>query len=359
MGIKDLSIYRNKKVFITGHTGFKGSWLSVWLHSLGAKVTGYALEPEFKDGIFNRTGIGHLIQDLRGDIRNYTDLLAALNESKPEIVFHLAAQPLVLRSYNNPLETFETNVIGTANVLEAVRHSPSIKACVIITTDKCYENREWVYGYRETDSLGGYDPYSASKASAELVTSAYRKSYFSQENDVAIASARAGNVIGGGDMSEYRLLPDLFKAIRSGSSLEVRNPESVRPWQHVLEPLGGYLLLALALLNDKNKYAGAWNFGPFPQDVHTVRELVEKTISYIGTGNWIDKSDRQKPHEAGLLMLDISKAIHVLTWKPVLNFEETIQFTSDWYMSDNTNMFEFTLRQIDEYQRLWTSRNEI
>lgn len=354
-----LEIYKGKKVLITGHTGFKGAWLSIWLNLLGADVYGYALDPFHKDGIFPLSGISDKIKDTRGDIRDTKKLNEYLRLVKPDFVFHLAAQALVLESYQNPLETFEINTQGTANVLEAIRLCGSVGAAVMITTDKCYENKEQTKGYREEDAMGGHDPYSASKGAAEIIIASYRRSFFHEKGCTAISSARAGNVIGGGDWAEFRLVPDIFRAIELGRTIELRNPNSTRPWQHVLEPLGGYLLLGAKMYNEPEKFAEAWNFGPNMQDVHTVLDVVKEIISYSDKGEYKVIADPAKKHEANLLMLDIGKANRKLNWQPVLSFSETIQMTSHWYLNfRNTNVFELTKSQILQYQQKWKSRQE-
>jgi len=356
--MNSLKAYKGKKVLITGHTGFKGAWLAIWLEMLGAKVVGYALDPVHEEGIFLSSGIKDYIKDYRGDIRNPARLTEVFGLEQPEVVFHLAAQALVLESYRNPVETFEVNIQGTVNVLEAIRQTPSVKAAVMITTDKCYENKEWIWGYRESDPMGGHDPYSASKGAAELVISSYRRSFFGEKTKAAIASARAGNVIGGGDQSENRLVPDIVKAIKQGNPVEIRNPYSTRPWQHVLDPLGGYLQLGISLLNEPIGFAEGWNFGPYTSHVYSVKQVVESIIYHAGRGNWKDLSGMEKPHEANLLLLDISKAIQKLKWKPVLNFDQAIKMTVDWYMhAMDNNVLEFTRQQIFSYEQLWKSRS--
>lgn len=354
-----LQFYTNRKVLITGHTGFKGGWLSIWLNMLGADVYGYALEPLHDKGIFAASGIAKKINDLRGDIKDLDQLKNAFNEIQPEIVFHLAAQPIVLESYHNPVDTFVTNTQGTVNVLEAIRHTASVKAAVIITTDKCYENREWVWGYREDEAMGGHDPYSASKGAAELAISTYRRSFFTGKHKPAIASARAGNVIGGGDWAAYRLVPDIFRALENGKPIELRNPAATRPWQHVLEPLSGYLLLGANLMENAEQFTEAWNFGPHLHDVHNVQTVVEQIIKLAGKGLWSDVSKPEQLHEANLLMLDISKAIRQLKWKPVLNFWETIQMTTDWYMRYmRQDVLKLTVEQIELFTEKWKSASE-
>lgn len=352
------SFFKNKKVLVTGHTGFKGAWLSIWLEMLGAKVAGIALDPLHADGIFQASRIGGKIRDYRADIRNLPEVKKIFAAEQPEIVFHLAAQPLVLESYRNPVETFETNVQGTVHILEAIRQTPSVKAAVMVTTDKCYENQEWPHGYRESDPLGGHDPYSASKGAAELAIASYRRSFFSRKDDPAVASARAGNVIGGGDWADSRLVPDIIRAVLSGETLEIRSPEAVRPWQHVLEPLGGYLLLAMQLLGEPGSFSEAWNFGPLPENVVPVKELVTTFHHHLKSGNWLDVSNGEQAHEAGLLMLDINKAIHRLGWQPILNFQETIALTTDWYANaGRESALNFSQNQIKKYLELWKSRS--
>jgi CDP-glucose 4,6-dehydratase len=353
-----LNIFRNNKVLVTGHTGFKGSWLSIWLEMLGAKVIGFALDPIYDNGIFLTSGIGSLIRDYRGDIRDLANLTQIFEKENPEIVFHLAAQPLVLDSYKNPAETFNINVQGTVNVLEAIRNCPSVKAAVIITTDKCYENHEWIWGYRENEPMGGHDPYSASKGAAELVIKSYQKSFFNEIGKPAVASARAGNVIGGGDWAENRLVPDIMKSIMGNKPIGIRNPQATRPWQHVIEPLSGYLKLAAALMNSPTDFTGAWNFGPYLQDIYTVQEVAEKIIHFAGKGKWQEIPEQQKPHEANLLMLDISKAVQKLKWRPILTFNDQIELTVNWYMNfQKMNVLELTRNQIRSYQNKWNLLN--
>jgi CDP-glucose 4,6-dehydratase len=345
-------IYKDKNVLVTGHTGFKGSWLSIWLNELGANVIGYALDPYTDQDNFVVTNLSEKITDHRGEIRDYDNLLRTFKEEKPEIVFHLAAQPLVRLSYKEPRETYEINVMGTVNILEAARQSDSVKTVIIITSDKCYENNEWIWGYRENDPMGGYDPYSSSKGCVELVTSAYTRSYFKNENsDIAVASVRAGNVIGGGDWAADRLITDCISYLKKDKHIEIRSPRAIRPWQHVLEPLRGYLLLASKLYQNPKKYTGAWNFGPDEASIVTVGELVDKLVNKWGSGKWIDTSNNNEPHEAKLLKLDISKARHQLNWEPKLNFDQTIDLVVDWYQNDNVN-YDFDVEQIKEYLRV-------
>lgn len=320
--------YRGKRVLLTGHTGFKGSWLALWLHELGAKVVGISLSPETMPNHWDLLAIP--IEDRRLDIRNADALMLAIQEAAPEIVFHLAAQPLVRRSYHAPLQTWSTNVMGTANVLEACRRTNSVRAIVVVTSDKCYENREWPWGYREIDRLGGHDPYSASKAGTELVAASYRASFFSAESSALLATARAGNVIGGGDWSEDRLIPDLVRALTNGERLPIRSPQATRPWQHVLESLSGYLLLGQHLLAGNKAFAEAWNFGPEPEGNRTVAEVLGKLTAYWPTLRWTITETPQF-HEATLLYLDSSKARTRLQWQPVWNFELALAKTAEWY----------------------------
>ena len=357
-----LNLYKDKKVLLTGHTGFKGSWLSIWLEKLGADVVGVALDPKTKRDNFNLTELSSLIKDVRLDIRNRTSLTKLFIKEQPQVVFHLAAQPLVLESYENPIETFEINTLGTANVLEAVRATDSVEAVILITTDKVYHNKEWVWPYKEDDKLGGYDPYSASKGASEIVISSYRNSFFNSNDHKslkkAIASVRAGNVIGGGDWSENRLVPDCIKCIENNRDIEIRSPLSIRPWQHVLEPLLGYLILGAKMLKEPVKYAEAWNFGPEAENVVTVETLVSVLIEKFGSGRWVDKSDPTAFHEAKLLALDINKAKYHLGWKPVLDFNQTIDFTINWYKKyKKTNVLSLCRQQIDDYCKLWKLKN--
>ena len=340
-------IYKDKNVLVTGHTGFKGSWLSIWLNELGANVIGYALDPYTDQDNFVVTNLSERITDLRGEIRDFDNLLKTFKEEKPEVVFHLAAQPLVRLSYKEPRETYEVNVMGTVNVLEAARQSESVKTVIIITSDKCYENNEWIWGYRENDPMGGYDPYSSSKGCAELVTSAYTRSFFNDEN-LGVASVRAGNVIGGGDWADDRLITDCISSLKNNDDIEIRSPKAIRPWQHVLEPLSGYLLLASKLYQQPNKFKGAWNFGPDESSIVTVGELVDKLVNKWGNGNWLDVSDNNQPHEAKLLKLDISKARHKLNWEPKLDINKTLDLLVEWYKKNNVT-YEFDVEQIKFY----------
>lgn len=326
--------FTGKKVFLTGHTGFKGAWLSEWLLSLGAKVTGYAL-PETKPSLFEQLDVASRLKHIEGDIRDSAKLAKALHAAKPDFVFHLAAQAIVRESYSKPAETFAVNAMGTAHVLDALRNYKNSCAAVFVTTDKCYENREWVHGYREEDPLGGHDPYSASKAAAEIIIASYRKSFF-QEHPVRIASARAGNVIGGGDWAADRIVPDCIRALQKKQPIPVRNKTATRPWQHVLEPLSGYLWLAASLANPKFSKApvklltSAFNFGPAHESNRTVAELVAEVLKHW-PGKWEDKSDPKAVHEANLLQLATDKAHALLGWSPVWNFSEAIEQTVGWY----------------------------
>lgn len=326
--------FRGQRVFVTGHTGFKGAWLAFWLHRLGAEVTGYALEPPSTPSLFDRVRISDLCQSHIADIRDRSRLELALRSSEPTYVFHLAAQPLVRRSYVDPVETFETNILGTVNLLEAVRSCPSVRVCQIITTDKCYDNREWPYAYRENDALGGHDPYSASKAGAEIVTSAYARSFFASDaggsHPASVASVRAGNVVGGGDYAEARIIPDCIRAFSKNQAVELRYPRATRPWQYVLDCLSGYLHLATQQARSRG-HEGSWNFGPAPEPDTQVAQVVDRVAAAWGAGRWIDRSDPANLHEASSLRLDCTKAATLLKWRPALTLDETIQDTVAWY----------------------------
>ena len=347
-------IYRGKKVLITGHTGFKGSWLSIWLNELGAEVIGYSLDPYTEKDNFVLSKIGEKIIDLRGDIRDKKYLEEVFEKYKPEFVFHLAAQPLVRLSYEEPVKTYETNVIGTINIMECIRKTPETKIGIMITTDKCYDNKEQIWGYRETDPLGGYDPYSSSKGAAEIAINSWKNSYFNpkdyNKHKKSIASVRAGNVIGGGDWSKDRIIPDCIRALEKGEPIKIRNPKAIRPWEHVLEPLNGYLTLGQKMYENSDKYSEAWNFGPEMESIIPVWEIGEKLIKYFGKGNLKDVSNPNEFHEAQLLALDITKARLRLNWKPVWNIEKTIEKTVEWYkMYKNTDVYELCVRQIKEF----------
>ena len=350
------SFWLGKKVFLTGHTGFKGGWLSLWLTSMGAKVTGYALAPNTEPNLYETLNIQAAIEkSLIGDIRNLVDLKKAVVQAAPDILIHMAAQPLVRYSYVNPVETYATNVMGTVHVLEAVRETSSIKSAVIVTTDKCYENKEWPWGYRENEPMGGYDPYSNSKGCSELVTAAYRQSFFSGEKSTcAIASARAGNVIGGGDWSQDRLIPDAIKAFEAGNPLMIRNPLATRPWQHVLEPLSGYLILAQALYEHGEQFASAWNFGPSDKDARSVQEVIELLIEQWGESSCWQKDGLEQPHEANLLKLDCSKARQQLGWLPRWGLEVAIEKIVEWQKAfqSKKDMQALSLAQINQYMNV-------
>ena len=352
------TIWHGKRVFLTGHTGFKGGWLALWLHALGAEVRGYSLDPSTEPNLFDVARIGSVLDDVRGDIRDAVSLDRAMLEFAPEVVFHLAAQPLVRLSYADPIGTYEINVIGTARVLDAVRRSPSVRAVVSVTTDKCYENKEWLWGYRETDALGGYDPYSSSKACAEIVSAAFRQSYFHPtkmaEHRVGIATGRAGNVIGGGDWSLDRLIPDLVRGFLAGEPVRIRRPQSIRPWQHVLEPLHGYLRLAEQLLTGDPKFATAYNFGPSDDGAQPVEWIAKKMTGFWGDGaRWILDPD-PGVHEAGYLKLDASRARAELDWRPRIQLETALKWLVEWYRAwqGGADMQAVTLAQIARYTSL-------
>lgn len=346
-----VDFYNNKRVLVTGHTGFKGSWLAIWLHSMGARVAGYALDPATGRDNFVLSGIGGLIErDVRGDIRDGAALGRLFDEFQPEIVFHLAAQPLVRLSYDIPVETWDVNVMGTIAVMEQVRQCSATRAAVMITTDKCYENREQLWGYRENEAMGGHDPYASSKGAAELAISAWRRSFFSDFKK-GLASARAGNVVGGGDWAADRIIPDCVRALEKGEVIEIRSPRSIRPWQHVLEPLNGYMLLAKKLWSDPEKYSEGWNFGPTAESIVTVWEIGQLTTKHYGAGTLKDASDPNALHEAKLLALDIAKARWQLDWTPRWDIEQTIAHTIRWYKRYRTeDVHKLCLEQIAEYQ---------
>jgi CDP-glucose 4,6-dehydratase len=323
--------YSGQKVFITGHTGFKGSWLTFVMKELGAEVCGYSLKSDDAQSHFNQLGLKSEIHNIAADIRDKERLISEMKSFRPDYVFHLAAQAIVRKSYADPSLTFETNVIGSLNLLEAVRATPQVKSLIYVTSDKCYENTEWVYGYRETDQLGGIDPYSASKSSAEILFSSYTRSYFSSRDDLGFASVRAGNVIGGGDWSEDRIIPDCIRAIESEQPIVLRSPNSTRPWQHVLEPLSGYMLLGQKLREEPLKWRGSWNFGPDSSDVVTVGEVAATMISEFGKGSLTVEEVASEEHEAGLLKLNCDKARHLLHWSPTWNSTKTLQETANWY----------------------------
>lgn len=348
------AFYKGKKVLVTGHTGFKGSWLSIWLHELGAQVIGFSLDPYTTKDNFVLSGLSDKITDIRGDIRDKEHLRSVFNEYKPEIVFHLAAQPLVKASYEIPVETYEVNVLGSINVMECIRFSDTCSTGVMITTDKCYENREQIWGYRENDAMGGYDPYSSSKGAAEIAINSWRRSFFNPDNysehGKLIASARAGNVIGGGDWSTNRILPDCIKALEQDLAIEIRSPGAVRPWQHVLEPLRGYLMLAKKMIENPIRYCDGWNFGPENDSIVPVWKIAELVVSNYGKGELVDVSNKKDVHEANLLSLDITKARTLLNWVPVLNIEKTIALTVDWYKRyKSESAFDICIDHISRY----------
>ncbi len=347
----DSAFWSGKRVFLTGHSGFKGSWLSLWLHAMGAKVKGFSLPPDTDPALFSVARIPSTIESEFGDIRKLEPLRASMTAFAPDIVIHMAAQPLVRLSYQEPVETYATNVMGTVHLLEAARACPSVRAIVSVTTDKCYENKEWVWAYREPEPMGGHDPYSSSKACAELVTAAYRKSFFSEKGAAAVASARAGNVIGGGDWAKDRLIPDILQAFVANRPVAIRNPLATRPWQHVLEPLSGYLRLAEMLFRDKERYAEAWNFGPREDDARPVQWIVERMIGEWGEGaTWV-KDAGFHPHEARFLKLDIAKAREQLGWQPRWPLERTLQSIVAWHKDwlGGGDMRARCLSEIAEY----------
>lgn len=353
------SSFQGKRVLVTGHTGFKGSWLSIWLHAMGAKVIGVALDPATDRDNFVLSGIGQKIEaDIRADIRDRQKMLDIFRQYQPEVVFHLAAQPLVRLSYDIPVETYEANVMGTIHVMEAIRHTPSVKVAVMITTDKCYENREQIWGYRENEPMGGYDPYSSSKGAAEIAISSWRRSFFNpadygKKHHVSIASVRAGNVVGGGDWAKDRIVPDCIRALEAGQTIEIRSPKAIRPWQHVLEPLSGYLLLAAKMLEEPTRYCEGWNFGPRTESVTPVWDVATMITKYYGKGELKDVSDPNALHEANLLMLDISKAHALLGWQPRTNIEQCCQLTADWYKRYRTeNVYDLCREQINTFLSL-------
>lgn len=350
------NFYEGKKVLVTGHTGFKGSWLSIWLQKLGAEVIGVALDPYSDKDNFVLSGIGNKIRaDIRADIRDGEKIKQIFAEFQPEIVFHLAAQPLVRLSYDIPVETYDVNVMGTIHVMEAIRTTPSVKVGVMITTDKCYENKEQIWGYREDEPMGGYDPYSSSKGAAEIAISSWRRSFFNpadygKKHHVALASVRAGNVIGGGDWALDRIIPDCIRALEANKIIEIRSPKAIRPWQHVLEPLGGYMLLASKMWDNPTKYCEGWNFGPRTESIANVWSVASKLINSYGKGELKDVSNPNSLHEAKLLMLDINKAHFKLGWEPRMNIDQCMNMVADWYKRYQTvDVYELCVEQIDKY----------
>jgi len=352
----DREFWKRKRVFLTGHTGFKGAWLALWLQELGADVAGFSLAPPTTPSLFTLARVNEGMESLHGDIRDFETLAAAVSKFRPYIVIHMAAQSLVRRSYSDPIETYATNVLGTVHLFEAVRRIKGVKALINVTSDKCYENREWVWGYRENERVGGYDPYSSSKGCAELVTSAYRSSFFNtkdfQGHNVAGASVRAGNVIGGGDWATDRLIPDIMQAFLSGHAALVRNPHAIRPWQHVLEPLRGYLMLAQRLATEEGSaFAGAWNFGPQEQDARSVHWVMDRLCELWPKDSVWRHDAKPQPHEATYLKLDCAKAHAVLDWWPVLSLEQALGLTVDWYVAhaQGEDMASVTQQQIQDY----------
>ena len=348
--------YKGKRVLVTGHTGFKGSWLSIWLHEMGAEVIGVGLEPYSGKDNYVLSGIGQRIKaDIRADIRDARKMKDIFKEYQPEIVFHLAAQPLVRLSYEIPVETYETNVMGSINIMEAVRETDSVKVVVMITTDKCYENKEQIWGYRENEPMGGYDPYSSSKGAAEIAISSWRRSFFNpaefgRKHHVSLASVRAGNVVGGGDWARDRIIPDCIRALEEEKTIEIRSPRAVRPWQHVLEPLSGYLLLAAKMWEEPTKYCEGWNFGPRTESITTVWDVATMLTKYYGKGKLKDVSDPNALHEANLLLLDMSKATFKLGWEPRTNIDQCMALVADWYKRYKTeDVYQLCIEQIERF----------
>lgn len=347
------AFWQGKKVFLTGHTGFKGSWFSLWLQKLGAEVKGYALQPPTSPSLFDLAGISAGMDSVLADVRDLPSLQTEIAVQRPEIIIHMAAQPLVRYSYENPVETFSTNVMGTVNVLEAARRCDDVRVVLCITTDKCYENREWEWGYRENEPMGGHDPYSASKGCSELTVAAYRESYFAAR-DIGLATARAGNVIGGGDWADDRLIPDMIRAFLEKMPVVIRNPLATRPWQHVLEPLSGYMQLVEKLWGDSEKYEGGWNFGPRDEDARPVDWVVNRLAECWGEGaGWV-MDDGENPHEANYLKLDCSKAHFRLKWEPQLVLSHALQWTAEWYRAFQCgdDLRQITIEQIGRYEEL-------
>jgi CDP-glucose 4,6-dehydratase len=351
------NFYKGKRILITGHTGFKGSWLAIWLHELGAEVVGVALDPFSNRDNFVLSKIGEKLKaDIRADIRDADRLKQIFAEYKPEIVFHLAAQPLVRLSYDIPVKTYEVNVMGTINVLESIRSTDSVKVGIMITTDKCYENKEQIWGYRENEAMGGYDPYSSSKGAAEIAISSWRRSFFNpkdfSKHGKSIASVRAGNVIGGGDWALDRIIPDCIKSIEANKVIEIRSPKSIRPWQHVLEPLSGYMLLATKMWDEPTRYCEGWNFGPRTESIANVWEVASQLIKYYGYGTLKDVSNPNDLHEAKLLILDISKAKFKLGWEPRINLAQCLAMVASWYKRyKSEDVYQLCVEQINQFTR--------
>jgi len=361
LGLNDPVFWAGKRVLITGHTGFKGAWLCLWLTHVGAEVTGFALPPPTNPSLFESAGIVDRVRSIQGDVRNYDTLRKVAADTRPDIVVHMAAQALVRPSFQDPLLTYSTNVMGTANLLEAVRQCGGVRVVLNVTSDKCYENREWVWGYREDDPMGGHDPYSSSKGCAELVTAAFRNSFFSNSKSSArLASVRAGNVIGGGDWAKDRLIPDFMRAAMLGDPLFIRNPHSIRPWQFVLEPLRGYLVLARRLWEEGSEYAQAWNFGPNDNDARTVQWIAERITDMWDDGSSWELDPGPHPHEASYLKLDSSKARSLLGWAPFMNVEAALHWTVDWYKRYRAgdDPYEVSLNQIKAYSEMGAKGRE-
>jgi len=346
--------WKGKRVFVTGHTGFKGAWFCLWLKHLGAEVTGYALGPATNPCLFLAANVSNGMDSRIGDVRDRQGLARTMLDARPEVVIHMAAQSLVRYSYSHPVETYETNVLGTVNLLEAVRQCDSVKSVLVVTSDKCYENQEREEGYREDEPMGGFDPYSSSKGCTELVVSAYRRSFFEDEKQVAIATARAGNVIGGGDWSEDRLIPDMVRAFAAKEPVVIRNPSAVRPWQHVFDALHGYLLLMERMEDDPASFSGAWNFGPADEDARDVAWIVEQFVHTWGGAGWRIEADAGKLHEAHWLRLDCSKARRELNWRPVLDIERALQWIADWYSAyyDKRDVRIISQQHLDQFQQM-------
>jgi CDP-glucose 4,6-dehydratase len=347
-------IFKGKKVLVTGDSGFKGSWMCLWLKALGAEVYGYSLPPKTPADNFVTTGLASRIHHQDGDIRDLDSMKSFFRKVNPDIAFHLAAQALVIQSYDDPVETFSSNLMGTVHFFECVRATPSVRVAVNISSDKCYDNKEWVWGYRENDPMGGKDPYSASKGCAELIFSSYLNSFFNRSGACAVASGRAGNVIGGGDWAENRIIPDVFRAVQNNSPVQVRNPHSTRPWQFVLEPVYGYMKLAENLWNSPGEYQSGWNFGPLDNHNYSVGQLLEKIKVLVPSLQIQTPAITQKPHEAHLLKLDISKAVTQLNWRPLLNFQQTVEFTVQGYLDDlnpGIDLYKARLAQIEAYSQ--------
>lgn len=358
----DFSIFKDKTILLTGHTGFKGSWMAIWLHSLGAHVIGYALDPFSQNDNFVLSGIGKKIKaDIRGNLSDRTLLHSVFEQYKPEIVFHLAAQPLVRLSYDCPVQTYQTNVMGSIYLMEEVRHCATTKTIVMITTDKCYENHEQLWGYRENEAMGGYDPYSSSKGAAEIAINSWRRSFFNpkdyEKHAKSVASARAGNVVGGGDWALDRIIPDCIRALENGKPIEIRSPKSIRPWQHVLEPLCGYMTLAAKMIENPTRYADGWNFGPTVDSIVSVWDIASMVVNNYGSGELYDASDPTNLHEAKLLTLDITKARFELGWAPKWNIYQTIEKTVEWYANYQTqDIYQLCISQIKQYNESCNNR---